>query len=228
MFRLILVLTLGISLTACDKPPVSDSQDIIKVTPREGLKFPDTDSGRAVVAHLDAIFATGPDAEANYQASLTALRTKGVETITTIVETYNNADKSLYNERAVLVETLSELRLLEARDSLLEIANEKLPERVLAPDDTFSAIDQESIIRMTAIRGLGHIALKDDTAANALGVLATHREVSLQEQARVSFAIVIAQEKDRERLVRLIKLFPGEYKDWLPLVGVAPPAPSLN
>ena len=42
------------------------------------------------------LFAIGPDAEANYQASLDALRGKGVETITTIVETYNDADKSLY------------------------------------------------------------------------------------------------------------------------------------
>ena len=131
-------------------------------------------------------------------------------------------------ERAVLVETLSELRLLQARDSLLTIANEKLPERVPAPDDTISAISQESIIRMTAIRGLGHLAIRDDAAAKALGVLAKHREPSLHEQARQSLAIVIAQEKNRERLQWLIKIFPGAYQDWLILKGVSPPAPTLS
>lgn len=229
MLRLILLLAsalaLSIGLTGCDNPPDADNNVSVEVTPREGLKFPDTDTGKAVATHLDALFAIGPDAEANYQASLEALRTKPDETITTIVDTYNNADKSLYGERAVLVETLSELRLLQARDALLKIANEKLPERIPVPDDTTTAIEQESIIRMTAIRGLGHIAIKDDTAARELGVLAKHLEPSLHEQARQSLAIVIAQERDKRRLKWLIELFPGEYINWLPLKDVSPPAP---
>lgn len=225
---LAVLLTVAIGLAGCDSPPDADSTTEVDLMPRDGLPFPATDAGRAVESHLKALFAIGPEAEANYQASLAALRARGTEAITTIVETYNEADKSLYGERAVLVETLTELRLSEARDSLLTIANETLPEGVPAPDDTVSAIEQETIIRMTAIRGLGHLAVQDDTAARALADLANHREMSLHEQAKQSLAIVIAQEKDRERLQRLIKMFPGEYKNWLPLQGVAPPAPVRN
>lgn len=225
---LTIFLTLAIGATGCNPAPDATSTTEIELTPRDGLPFPDTDAGRAVESHLEALFAMGPDAEANYQASLAALRARGNEAIATIVDTYNEADKSLYGERAVVVETLTELRLPEARDSLLAIANETLPERVPAPDDTISAIEQETIIRMTAIRGLGHLAVQDDTAARALAELAKHPELSLNEQAKQSLAIVIAEEKDRERLQRLIEIFPGEYKDWLPLLGVAPPAPSRN
>jgi len=174
------------------------------------------------------MFALGPNAEANYQASLAALRARGGEAIATIVGTYNQADKALYNERAALVETLTELRLPEARDALLAIANEPLSARVPAPDDTIQAIEPESVIRMTAIRGLGHLAVRDDTAANALAALAKHRELSLQEQAKQSLAVVIAQEKDRGRRRRLIELFAGDYQDWLPLQGVTPPTPTRN
>lgn len=174
------------------------------------------------------MLALGPNAEANYQASLAALRAAGPAAIAAIVQTYTQADKSLYSERAALVETLTELRLPEAQDALLAIANEPLPARVPAPDDTIQAIEPESVIRMTAIRGLGHLAVRDDTAARALAALAKHRELSLQEQAKQSLAVVIAQEKDQIRRRWLIEAFAGEFQDWLPLQNLAPPAPNRN
>jgi hypothetical protein len=219
---------LAVGSTGCSPPPDAGGETTVDIAPRDGLPFPDSDAGRAVESHLEAMLAMGPDAETNYQASLGALRARGAEAIMAILDTYNEADEALYSERAALVETLTELRKPEARNALLAIANEALPERVLGPDDTISAIEQEAIIRMTAIRGLGHLAVQDDTAATALAELANHREVSLHEQARQSLAIVIAQEKDQERLQRLIALFPGEYQNWLPLQGLAPPAPTRN
>jgi hypothetical protein len=217
---------LAASSTACSPPPDADDETTVDMEPREGLPFPDSDAGRAVESHLVAMFAMGPDAEASYQASLAALRASGAEAISAIVGTYNAADPTLYGERAALVETLTELRLPETLDALLAIANQALPERVPGPDDTVDAIEPESVIRMTAIRGLGHLAVQDDTAVRALAELANHREMSLYEQARQSLALVIEQEKDRERLQRLIALFPGQYQDWLPILGVAPPAPT--
>ncbi len=218
----------AVGTTACNPPPDAAGTTDVELTPRTGLPFPDTDTGRAVESHLEALFAMGPDAEANYQASLAALRARGAEAVATIMSTYSQADKTLYGERAVLVETLTELRMPEARDSLLAIANEELPERVPAPDDTISAIEREAIIRMTAIRGLGHLAVADDVAAGALAELARHRELSLNEQAKQSLALVIAQEKDRLRRQRLIALFPGEFVNWVPPVLATPPTPSRN
>ena len=212
-------------LSGCDKAPDADGQVDVDITPRPGLVFPDTDAGRAVASHLETMLAIGPDAENNYQASLQALREKPGESVTAIVETYEEADKALYFERAILVETLAELRVAQARDPLLRITNAKLPERQPLPDDTYGPIQQETIVRMTAIRGLGNLAFEDDVAARRLGVHAEHREIPLREQARQSLAEVIVREREKVRLKWLVEIFPGDYRDWLVLTGVAPPAP---
>ena len=81
---------------------------------------------------------------------------------------------------------------------------------------------------MTAIRGLGHIALRDDRAAEHLAKFARHDELPLREQALATLASVIKREKDEARLAKLMKLFPGEYTDWLPLEAVSPPHPVRN
>ncbi len=219
---------LAVGPTGCSQPPDAGGETTVDIEPRPGLPFPDGDAGRAVASHLDAMFAIGPNAEASYQASLAALRARGGEAIAALVATYNQADETLYNERAALVETLAALWLPEARDALLAIANEPLPERVPAPDDTMQPIGPEIVIRTTAIRGLGNLAERDDAAARALAALAKHRELALQEQAKQSLAIVIAQEKNRIRRQLLIQLFPGEHQDWVPLQDLAPPAPSRN
>lgn len=225
---LLALLLLAAGAAGCSQPPDAGGETTVDIEPRPGLPFPAGDAGRAVAEHLDAMFAIGPNAEASYQASLQALRARGGEAIAALVATYDQADQTLYNERAALVETLAELRLPEAREALVAIANEPLPERVPAPDETMQPIQAESVIRTTAIRGLGHLAVRDDAAARALAALAKHRELALQEQAKQSLAIVIAQEKDRLRRQLLLQLFPGEHQDWLPLQDLAPPAPSRN
>ena len=222
------LLLLAVGPTGCSQTPDAGGETTVDVEPRPGLPFPDSDAGRAVASHLDAMFAIGPNAEASYQASLAALRARGGEAIAALVATYDQADKNLYNERAALVETLAALWLPQAREALLAIANEPLPERVPAPDETMQPIGPEIVIRTTAIRGLGNLAERDDVAARALAALAKHRELALQEQAKQSLAVVIAQEKDRLRRQRLIELLADDYRDWLPLQGVTPPAPSRN
>ncbi len=217
---------LAVGPAGCSRPPDAGGEATVDIEPRPGLPFPDSDAGRAVAAHLDAMFAIGPNADASYQASLADLRARGGEAIAALVATYNQADKTLYNERAALVETLAVLWLPEARDELLAIANEPLPERVPAPDGTVPPIGPEIVTRTTAIRGLGNLAERDDAAARDLAALAEHREPALQEEAKQSLANVIAQEKDRLRRQRLIQLFPGELPDWLQLQDLAPPAPT--
>jgi len=225
--RWLALLAAAAMLTACDRPPDPDATDpTIPITPRDTIPYPATAAGQALAAHVDAITAVGPDAEANYQASLTRLRANPAESIAAIVETYEAADTTLYADRAWLVETLAELRVPSARDALLTIAREPLPERIPTPDDEFSPRTPEIVIRMTAIRGLGHLAGTDDTAAEQLLELTVHEEQALQEQARQYAAIVIALEKNRERRLRLIRAFPGEYRDWVPLIGIAPPTPA--
>ena len=227
-FRNPILTALLFTIVACQDHTAPDSDNDnteTEISIRDGLIFPDSEMGFAVAAHIDSLFSIGPDAEANYQASLSSLREKGVNSISTIEQIYFESSTDLYSERAALTETLGELRLLEARDPLLKIARQSLPERISLTDDSLSPISMEAIIRMTAIRGLGHIATVDDVAVEAILEFTKHAELSIQEQAKQSLAIVIAAEKDERRLKRLIRLFPGDYRDWLILKGVSPPAP---
>lgn len=224
---LVLMLPLILATTSCNRAPEESDKTSGEIINRDTLKFPDTETGRTLSDHLNIMFTVGPDAESNYQASLTKLRANESKAVTLIVEAYNKTDKSLYTTRASLVEILTELKGMAARDPLILISSEFLPKRVTLPDDVMSPFRKEVIIRMTAIRGVGHLAGRDDTAARFLGKFARHKDPTIQEEAKRALALAISQLKDKERIAFLVKLFPGNYLEWLPPEDPQP-VPPLN
>jgi hypothetical protein len=160
----------------------------------------------------------GPDAEAKYQASMTKLRQQGVAVVTLLAKTYD-AEKHPINRWAA-VETLAELRSPAARPHLDRIASEPIPNGAKGVPHSF---DQESVNRMTATRGLGYLAVRDDAAARGLGKLAQHEMAAIHGEARRSLALAIRQEKNKQRRAMLIALVPNwEWQAWLPPVEPIP------
>jgi hypothetical protein len=179
---------------------------------RGSLQFPDTPAGKAIAAHIPKVTAVGADAEANYQASLAALR-QLPDAVAILAEVYAATDKGLYPSRWVLVQTLSDLRAETAVGPLIRIAKEPVPppRGKGGSEEGLDPYEEESLLRMTAIQGLGHLAGTDDTAANTLGELTRHEIISIREEAARSLADAIRGVRDEQRAAFLRSLLPPNY-----------------
>jgi len=139
----------------------------------EGIAdLPDTPAGQALGRYLIAMFGVGPDAEATYQKTLTALKKFPKEAVELASDVYRSTPKHLYDVRQSAAETLSALKSHESTAPLTEIANEKMPPPNPSDHEGQQRVSEGSI-RFTAIRGLGDLAQTgDQLAATALQQLA--------------------------------------------------------
>lgn len=190
------------------------------------IRIPGTAEGQAVVKHINVVYSVGADAEANYLASLDVLRSKMNESISILVNAYNEVDKHFYGDRWVLVQTLADLRGLEALDELTTIANEQLPQRsVNLNQHEVSAYKEESILRITAIKGIGNLAVRDDSAAKTLTTFFDHSDPTIRLEARNALAQAI-REAEEQRKPTLLRLLPKDYVFVPDLTGITPPGIS--
>lgn len=207
-----------------DEPEPVGGEEVVV---REGPEFPDTPAGRALSSHFQTIYATGPEAEASYQASLSELRTHEAEAVAVLLEAYDSTDKALYSGRWTFIQTLSDLRLEAALEPLVRIANEPVPPpEEIAMDDIVNPFEEEVILRMTAIQGLGHLAVRDDRAAEALGELTRHDVLAVREEAMRALAGAIRAVKDRERIAYLKRFLPEDFELILDLSQDRPVPPA--
>ncbi|MGH9840896.1 MAG: HEAT repeat domain-containing protein [Blastocatellia bacterium] len=183
---------------------------------RGSLQFPNTPAGNALSAHIQNVVATGPGADARYQASLEGLRQHLPEVVTILAETYQATDKTLYPTRWALVQTLANLRAEAAVDPLIQIAREPVPPPRGGDNDGLDPYEEESLIRMVAIQGLGYLVGANDAAAQTLGELTKHKIIAVSEEAVRSLAEAIRglrngvppmSTADLERRVELLTRF---------------------
>jgi hypothetical protein len=221
----VLLILAGAFVSACKDAGDEPEEVTGPVDDRDELRFPDTPAGQALTAHIEAIGATGPSAESDYQASLQALRQQAAEVVPLLAQAYDDTDRSLYATRWALVETAAELRVAPARDLLIRLATEPVPAAEPGRHDEVSLRNEESVLRMTAIRGLGYLAVEDETASGVLVKLVQSDVPAVREEALRALAGAIVQIRDPDRAARLAKAFPGPYQEFLPVnAGPVPPA----
>ena len=174
---------MGLVLAGCDSQP--DSAEETEIS--EEQDFPDTKVGRLLSKHMDAALGTGTDVEAQYQRSLTALRSQPDEVITLLGVTYNKIDESRYFRRWLMVETLRELHSDSALMLLSDIADQPIPDEKWTDDEAFSQ-DKEISIRTTAIAGIADLAGRGNEDANTrLTRFFKHRNPSIRRVAVIGY-----------------------------------------
>lgn len=193
-----------------------------EVQANDRVRFPDTPEGQAVMSHINAVYSVGPDAEANYQASLNVLRGKMNESVNILTTAYNEIDKKFYGDRVVLVQTLADLRGREALDPLTNIANEALPQKGTLYDHEISPYEEELIIRITAIKGIGNLSVRDDKAVSTLITFFNHADPTLRSEAVNALAQAI-READENRKRTLLQFLPKDYVFVPDLSRIQPP-----
>jgi hypothetical protein len=156
--------------------------------------FPDGPVGDKLEIHLDVAFDVGASADQNYQASLESLRTVGDEAAKMIDDAYRSGALP-QPIRYLLVETLGALDSAVAIAPLMAIATSELPD--LGTGLTRSR-NMEVPIRMSALRGIAHLARRGDKIADdgLLRLATTVGNITLQREAIRNF---IAAGSDRTR-----------------------------
>jgi hypothetical protein len=133
------------------------------------------------------------------------------ETISILVTAYNEVDKIFYGDRWALVQTLADLKGMQALDDLSRIANEPLPRREdTLYDHQLSPYNEESIIKITAIKGIGNLAVRNDSAVTALVSFFNYKDSVIRLEALNSLAAAI-READERRKPILMALLPKDY-----------------
>lgn len=211
-----------------------------KLDPTEGWTIPDSRVGVLVSQHFETIHSVGPEVEVKFKATLNALREEGPEVIELLAVTYKRIEKEFYGLRWALIQTLADLQLDDAMSVLVEVANDPVDTPVPQDSliDTISTYDEELVLRLTAIQGLGHLAaepsrnrngMKDRTAASHLGRLVNHPERAVSEEALRGIAEAIrrnpADSEDREYPLFLHSLLPKSFVFIFDLSDILPIPP---
>jgi hypothetical protein len=118
-------------------------------------------------AHLAGGQTPGTDSATRQRASLARLRNRAADFTKAARAMYGEARPNDYLHRWGLVHTMGELGTPAAIDALAEIATAPLPAATVAGNHETSPDEEEAMIRMRAVAGLGRLAGSGDRSARA-------------------------------------------------------------
>lgn len=188
-----------------EEPPVPT-----ETKPDDQLHIPDSPAGKAIMNHFATMYAMGPDAEKNYEVSLDSLRRRLPESIQILYSAYEQLDKVHYGDRWTLVQTLADLNRTSALERLSAIANERMPRRDTVYGHEIYPYEEESVIRITALKGIGKLTATSDSAVRVIQPFISHPDTLIRQEALNSLADGIrAANQERKPILR--RLLPKDY-----------------
>lgn len=187
------------------------------------LKIPNTPAGQAILVHFEAAYAMGKNADSEYASSLDRLRREAPEVVGILTKAYGEVDQEVYADRWLILQTLADMKVEEALKSLVRFASAELPQRDTNQyDHNVSAYQEESILRITAIRGIADLAPTNDEAAESMVAFFGHKDPVIRLEALNSFADAIRATENRKRVAQLVKFLPRDYVFELQQVNPGP------
>lgn len=179
----------------------ADAELIDRVYSAGRTDFPDTELGRRLTYHMMIARRYGAEAELRSEQAMTALREQADASSELLLDAYSKADESRYFDRWLMVESLRELRSDSAVDALEQIATAPLPPEHGNPGEIHgtSTVDEELMIRATATRALGEIAIDGNAEArDRLLAMATNpdEQIMVRRAAAWGYASAYGDEED--------------------------------
>jgi hypothetical protein len=136
--------------------------------------LPDTPMGKALGEVLTAGAQVGPHAEARYQMALAKLRQNPKVAAQTLGDMYRNLEPEALDRRYDVARLAADLESHEATPLLTEIASAPIPDGTIDEHHN-SPLAREGAVRYAALSGLGDLAARGNTDADAtlLEIIAT-------------------------------------------------------
>jgi hypothetical protein len=107
---------------------------------------------------LEAAYHSGPEAQEEYERRLAAIRKAPEDFVVEIAKALGRCESRDYSTRWALVFAACELRHRSALHLLINIATAPIPPEPQPPSHGFSIVGNETVLRTTAIEGIGHLA----------------------------------------------------------------------
>jgi hypothetical protein len=166
--------------------PRTESDDRLTVdAPPPDAAYGEPNTPQAQVsAALAAMSASGPGAEAGYQASLSALAEDAPAVVQALSDRYANAPEDEYVDRWAMVNLLADVRQPQALTALEAIVSTPIPPEHNPGMVIHSTVSEEVIIRTTAIEGITRLASQGaDGALEALRNQMANKTFSIRRAA---------------------------------------------
>jgi hypothetical protein len=172
-----------------DTPALGEPGTSDTFVPAEVRAIPDVSGDERlfglIIDAVQSATAGGSTSEDAYQRALEQLRERRDDVGTVLHKTYLELREDAYAERWVILQLLTDLRLPEAMDALVDIARSPLPEEKSEdPAHGFSTVAEELILRTTAAEGLSRmLADGDPRAGEVLNEMVRHESLTIARAA---------------------------------------------
>ena len=152
---------------ANDESSPPRGSDALFNPPREDQAY-ETSATRALLENfISAAYQSGSDAQAEYERALAAIRKQPDQVVIEIASALGTCVARDYPTRWALVFAACELRTKAALPLLTNIANKPIPPEPQPPSHGFSMVGNETILRTTAVEGIGQLAKENNKEALA-------------------------------------------------------------
>ncbi len=133
--------------------------------------FPNTPIGIQLSNHMMILALpaeTMEEADAKYNASLSELKKNPVEVVVLLNKAYKKTEVKHYFNRWAIVKTLGDLESIQTIKPLSDIIFSEIPPETSMDLHHFSTQEEEVIIRIRAIEGLGMLSKRGDSTATRI------------------------------------------------------------
>jgi hypothetical protein len=201
-----------------DSPQSPDSSDALRVRRGERTVFSDSPAGVLLANFLAAMNRTGDDAEETYRRALKQLQANADLVAVEIARAENDCNKRDYPTRWALVHAAAELRDAAALPFLRNLVSRPIPPEQSRDPHSFSTVGEETILRTTAVEGVGYLAAEERREAlEALFEFLKQPSLSIRRAAVQSILSAPGGGRMRRRIAALL---PDEHQFLLELKSV--------
>lgn len=172
--------------------------------PFEFRESPNAELNSLIVTAVNQMGGFGPNAEADYQSALDALRRQEAAALSIIVAEYKALPESRYLDRWSLVQLLAELKNPDSLPALDDVLSSSVPPEQSKNPHSFSTLGQEIMIRTTAVEAATRIAAAGGHQAVDLLLKHARHNIFSVRRACIQGYLAHGGNEAKERLLKIV------------------------
>jgi hypothetical protein len=177
--------------------------------------IPDGPAGVLLRTFVEAANSEGEDAQAVYEAALEALRQAPEQVAVGIARALGSCPDEDYTLKWTLVHAAAELKDAAVLPLLHELVTTPIPPEVSADPHSYSSVEDETVLRTTAVDGVSEIAARGDERAE--GMLFEFLEVPSISIRRAAVQGLLQSPRGEELRARVAEYLPRDQRFLLEL-----------
>lgn len=196
-------------------PP--SASDALRAADRRRARPPDSPASILLRNFFATMNVVGDDAQERYRRALADLRKRADLVLVEIARAQNDCDRGDYPARWAHVHAAAELRHPAALPFLLNLVLTPIPPEEAPDPHSFSTVAEETILRTTAVEGIGYLAKERGEAVEALFECLKQPSLSVR---RAAIQSLLKTPRGRRLRARIAGMLPEDQRFLLNLKTV--------